>query len=322
MKCKLFQILLLCLFSSLAQAQMPSQTVVWSGFPPGGLGDQVSRPLLQRMKARWPGVLVYETKPGASGRIAIDFVKRALPEGGHVLQTTSSAMTVYPHTYGKKLQYDPLADFIPIGPVVFYTFALAIGPAVPAEVKTISQLVQWASAHPSLANYGIPATGSTPHFAGIMFERATNISLKSIPYKGSGPQLIDLLGGHISMGFHPIGEVLQYAREGKLRLLAVTSPQRWPSVPEVPTFSELGFKNVSNIDYIGWYAPSKTPMYFVRQLNQAMQESLDEPGMRELLDKLSLQGGRESPEVFATRVRDDLQRWGPVVRSTGVTAED
>ena len=318
-----FELFLLSLFASAAvHAQVPSQIVVWSGFPPGGLGDQVSRPLLQRMKARWPGTLVYDIKAGASGRIAIEFVKRAAPDGTNVVQTTSSAMTVYPHTYGSRLQYDALADFIPVGPVVLYTFALAVGPAVPAEVKTIPQLVQWAAANPNLANYGIPATGSTPHFAGIMFERASNISLKSVPYKGSGPQLIDLLGGHISMGFHPIGEVYQYAKEGKLRLLAVTSPQRWPSVPEVPTFAELGFRNVSNIDYIGWYVPAKTPMSFVRQLNQAMQEALDEPGMKELFDKLSLQGGRESPEVFAARVRADHQRWGPIVKSSGVTAED
>jgi tripartite-type tricarboxylate transporter receptor subunit TctC len=317
-----FEMLLLALLSPAVQAQAPAQTVVWSGFPPGGLGDQVSRPLLQRMKTRWPGVLVYDTKPGAGGRLAVDFVKRAAPDGTHVLQTISSAMTVYPHTYGKKLNYDPLVDFIPVGPVVFYTFALVVGPAVPPEVRSVADLVKWATANPNLANYGIPAAGSAPHFAGMIFERASNVDLKSIAYKGSGPLLIDLLGGHVSMGFHPIGEVLNYAKTGKLRLLAVTSPQRWPGIPDVPTFTELGFKNVSNVDYIGWYVPAKTPLDLVKQLNRAMQDALNDPEMKEIFDKLALQAGRDSPEAFATRVREDLQRWGPIVRTTGFTPED
>lgn len=317
-----FELLMLGLLSASTQAQVPAKTVVWSGFPPGGLGDQVSRPLLQRMKARWAGTLVYDVKAGAGGRIAVDFVKRAIPDGANVLQTTSSVMTVYPHTYGKKLQYDPLTDFIPIGPVVLYTFVLAVGPAVPPEVKSLGDLVKWAAANPTLANYGIPAAGSSPHFAGMMFERASNVGFKSILYKGSGPLLNDLLGGHVSMGFHPIGEVIQYAKVGKLRLLAVTSPQRWPLVPEVPTFAELGFTNVSNVDYIGWYAPARTPMDLVRQMNHAMQETLAEPEMKELFEKLSLLGGRESPEAFAMRVREDHQRWGPIVRASGFTADD
>lgn len=314
--------MLLGLLSTPTFAQVPAQTTVWSGFPPGGLGDQVSRPLLQRMKARWPGVLVYETKPGASGRIAVDFVKRAAPDAANVLQTISSAMTVYPHTYGKKLTYDPLVDFIPVGPVVFYAFALVVGPAVPPEVRTISELVRWAAANPTLANYGFPAAGSAPHFAGMMFERASNVALKGIPYKGSGPQLVDLLGGHLSIGFHPIGEVVGYAKSGKLRLLAVTSPQRWPGVPDVPTFAELGISSLPSVDYIGWYVPAKTSPHLVQQLNRAMQETLNEPEMKEIFERLSVQAARETPSAFAARVRDDIQRWEPIVKSTGFTPED
>jgi tripartite-type tricarboxylate transporter receptor subunit TctC len=300
----------------------PAQTTIYSGFPPGGLGDQVTRPLIDRLKGRYPSTLVYDSKPGAGGRIAADFVKRAPADGSVLLQMPSSPMTVYPHTYGKKLTYDPLADFVPVTPLVAYTLSMTVGPGVPAEVRSVADFVRWARANPDKANYGIPAPGSSPHFVGMMFEREAGVPMKSIPYKGGGPLLTDLMGGQVPVAFNVISEVLPHLKSGRLRSLAVSSPQRWAALPEVPTLAELGFKDIAVVEYLGLYAPAKTPRELVQRLNAAVQEALQTPEMQEVFTRSGLLPLRESPQVFADRVRDDLARWGPVVKATGFTPDD
>ena len=300
----------------------PAQTIVWSGFPPGGLGDQVARPLVERLKGRWPGVIIIDSKAGAGGRIAADFVKRAAPDGANLLGAPTSPMTIYPHTYGKKLSYDPLTDFVAITPLAAYTFSMTVGPGTPDEVKTVADFVKWAKANPDKANYGIPAAGSVPHFVGMMFERGAGVPMKSIPYKGGAPLLQDLMGGQIPVAFNVISEVLPHIRSGKLRSLAVASPQRWAALPEVPTLAELGWKDIQAVEFLGWYGPAKLPAEFVNKLNAAVQEALATPEMQETITRLGLLPMRESPEVFAQRVKDELQRWGPIVKATGFTPED
>jgi tripartite-type tricarboxylate transporter receptor subunit TctC len=306
--------------SALAQ-QQPAATVIWSGFPAGGLGDQVARPLIERLKGSYPGVMILDAKPGAGGRIAAEHVKRAQADGATLLGAPSSPIVLYPHVY-KKLPYDPLVDFVPVTPLAAYTFSMTVGPGVPAEVKTVADFVKWAKANPEKANYGVPAQGSVPHFIGMMFERQSGVPMKSIPYKGGAPLLQDLLGGQVPVAFNVISEVLPHVRSGKLRSLAVTSPQRWAAVPEVPTLAELGYKDIAVVEYLGWYAPAKTPPDLIKRLNAAVQEALQTPEMQEVFARNGLLPLRESPEVFAARVKDDIQRWGPIVKATGFTPED
>ncbi|MFY9511660.1 MAG: tripartite tricarboxylate transporter substrate-binding protein [Rubrivivax sp.] len=300
----------------------PAQTVVWSGFPPGGLGDQVTRPLLDRLKGRWPGTLILDSKAGAGGRIAADFVKRAAPDGATLLQVPSSPMSIYPHTYGKKLSYDPLADFVPVTPLAAYTISATVGPGVPAEVRTLPDLVKWAKANPDKANYGVPAPGSVPHFIGMMFERSSGVPFKSIPYKGGAPLLQDLLGGQVPLAFNVTSEVLPHLKAGRLRSLAVASPQRWPALPDVPSFVELGFKDIAAVEFLGWYAPAKTSPDLVRRLNAAVQEALASPEMQEVFSRNGLQPLIEGPEAFAVRVKNEVAHWAPIVKATGFTPED
>ncbi len=305
--------------SALAQ---PAQTVVWSGFPPGGLGDQVSRPLMERLKNRYAGTLILDSKPGAGGRIAADYVKRAAPDGATLLQVPSSIVTVYPHTYGKKLGYDPMVDFVPVATLAAYTISMTVGPMVPPEVKTVQDFVAWAKANPNLANYGIPAPGSSPHFVGMMFERASGLPLRSIPYKGGAPLLQDLMGGQVPVAFNVISEVLPHLKSGKLRSLAVASPQRWAAAPDVPTFTELGYKDIVVVEFLGWYAPARTPPQLVRQLNAAVQDAIGSPEMQEVFTRNGLLPLRDSPEAMAARVKTELTRWGPIVKATGFNPED
>ena len=311
----------LAMVTGAARAQ-PAQTIVWSGFPAGGLGDQVTRPLMDRLKGRWPGTLILDSKVGAGGRIAADFVRRAPADGATLLQVPSSIVTLYPHTYGKKLSYDPLADFVAVSPLAAYTVSMTVGPMVPVDVKTVADFLRWAKANPEKANYGIPAPGSAPHFAGMMLERATGVPLKSIPYRGGAPLLQDLLGGQIPVAFNVISEVLPHVKAGRLRSLAVASPQRWAALPEVPTLSELGHKDIVIVEFLGWYAPARTSPELVRNLNAAIQDALGSPEMQDVFNRHGLVALRQSPDAFAAHVKDELNRWGPIVKASGFTPED
>jgi tripartite-type tricarboxylate transporter receptor subunit TctC len=199
---------------------------------------------------------------------------------------------------------------------------MTVGPGVPADVKTAADFVRWAKANPDKANYGIPAPGSVPHFVGMMFERAAGVPMKSIPYKGGAPLLQDLMGGQVAVAFNVVSEVLPHVRSGRLRSLAVASPQRWAALPDVPTMVELGYKDIVAVEFLGWYAPAKTPPDIVARLNAAVQEALATPEMAAVFQQHGLLAVRESPEVFSARVKDEIARWAPIVKATGFTPED
>ena len=308
-------------WSAPGAAQPAGTTVIWSGFPPGGLGDQVTRPLIDRLRGTWPSTLVLDSKPGAGARIAVDFVKRATADGNTLLQTPSSPMTLYPHLY-KKLSYDPQADFAAVTPLVEYCFSFTAGPGLPAEVKTLADYLAWAKANPAQANYGIPAAGSALHFAGMLLARASGLDLKSIPYRGGGPLLQDLLGGQVPVSFNVVSEVAPHVKAGRLRALALTSAQRWPGLEAVPSFAEQGFKDIVFIEWLGWFAPARTPADTVQRLNAAVREAMAGPEMVEVVNKLGLRARSASPAEFAAMVKADLERWGPVVKATGFSADE
>ena len=304
-----------------AGAQPAGTTVIWSGFPSGGLGDQVTRPLIDRLRGKYPATLVLDSKPGAGARIAVDFVKRANADGNTLLQTPSSPMTLYPHLY-KKLSYDPLADFAAVTPLVEYCFSFTAGPGLPAEVKTVADYLAWAKANPTQANYGIPAAGSALHFAGMQLARASGLDLKSVPYRGGGPLLQDLLGGQVPVSFNVVSEVAPHVKAGRLRALAVTSAQRWPGQDSVPTFAEQGFKDIVFTEWLGWFAPARTPADLVQRINIAVREAMASPEMVDVVAKLGLRARSASPAEFALLVKADLDRWAPVVKATGFSAEE
>ena len=214
------------------------------------------------------------------------------------------------------------ADFVPVTPLAAYTISLTVGPGVPAEVRSVPDLVRWARANPDKANYGIPAPGSVPHLIGMLFERGSGVPFKSIPYKGGAPLLQDLLGGQVPVAFNVTSEVLAHVKAGRLRSLAVASPQRWAALPEVPTLSELGHKDIVIVEFLGWYAPARTSPELVRNLNAAIQDALGSPEMQDVFNRHGLVALRQSPDAFAAHVKDELNRWGPIVKASGFTPED
>lgn len=304
-----------------AQAPVAGTTSIISGFPAGGMGDFVARPVAERLRGKYAPSLVVESRVGAGGRIAVEYVKRAAPDGMTILQIPSSPMVLYPNTY-KKLNYDPLADFTPVTSTVTYAFSVTAGPGLPAEIKTLADFLKWAKANPRQASYGVPAAGSALHFAGMMLARASGVELQHVAYRGGAPLLQDVMGGQIPVSINVIGEVAPHIKAGKLRSLGVTSAQRSMFLPDVPTLAEQGFKDIVVQEWLGWFVPAKTPGEQVARLNSMVREALKAPDVVEGLAKNSLQPFTQSTEEFVAMVKSDLARWAPIVKATGFTAED
>ena len=304
----------------MAAAQLNGTAAIISGFPAGGMGDHVARPLAERLRGKYAANVLVDAKVGAGGRVAVDYVKRAAPDGLTILQIPSSPMTLYPNTY-KKLAYDPLADFIPVTSTVTYSFVLTAGPGLPAEIRTVADFVKWAKANPKQASYGVPAAGSALHFVGMMLQKEAGVELTSVAYRGGAPLLADVLGGQIPVSINVLGEVMPHIKSGKLRGLAVASAQRSPFLPDIPTLTEQGY-NIAVQEWLGWFLPARTPMETVQRLNALVREGLQAPEYIAALAANGLQPVSQSPEEFARLVRSDFQRWTPIVKASGFSAED
>jgi tripartite-type tricarboxylate transporter receptor subunit TctC len=308
-------------FGSASAQTLNGNAFIISGFPAGGMGDQVARPVAEKLRGKYAQGVLVEAKVGAGGRIAVEYVKRAAPDGLTILQIPSSPMTLYPNTY-KKLAYDPLADFIPVTTTVTYAFVLTAGPGLPAEIKTVADFLKWAKANPKQASYGVPAAGSALHFAGMMLKQASGVDLQAVAYKGGAPLLNDVMGGQIPVSISVLGEVLPHIKSGKLRGLAVTSAQRSTFLPDVPTLQEQGFKDIAVQEWLGWFVPAKTPPEVVQRLNALVRESLASPEYIKQLAENGLQPVHQSPEEFARILKADFNRWTPIVKASGFTAEE
>ena len=304
-----------------AAAQISGNAFIVSGFPAGGMGDLVSRPLAEKLRGRYATNVLVESKVGAGGRLAAEFVKRATPDGLTILQIPASIMTLYPHIY-KSLGYNPLTDFVPVTTTATYTYSFTASAALPADIRTVADFVKWARANPGKSSYGIPATGSALHFAGMMLRRATGIEFTAVPYRGGAPLLTDMLAGAIPVSFNVIGEVATHVRAGKLRSLAVTSPARSPFLPDVPTMVEQGYADIALQEWLGWFLPARTSPDVVRRLNELVREGLQAPEVVTSLTNGSLQPRYTTPEEFAVVLRQDYERWAPIVQATGFSAAD
>ena len=307
---------------SFAQALPLEQVKIINGFPVGGSADTTSRRVGEKLgsSAFTKNAAVVENKTGAAGRIAIEAVKAASPDGTTLLLTPYSMMAIYPHIY-KQLSYDPFTDLMPVAMASSLVHGLAVGPMVPATVRTVKDYLAWAKANPKDASYGSPAAGSTPHFLGALLGLNNGVDLKHIPYRGSTPGVTDLIGGQLASMFTPHGDFLANHRAGKLRILATSGKQRSAFVPEIPTFIESGFPDLIVEEWFGFYAPAKTPANIIASANAAINAALKE---KSVIDSLAIQGllpvGGTAAQMAADQ-KLQFDAWGPIVKKIGFTAE-
>lgn len=309
-------------FARSAFGQPIEQVRIFYGFPAGSAGDVTARRVAEKLAgtpySRLPGVV--ENKPGAGGRLALEALRAAAPDGATLAMTPFSALAIYPHIF-KKLGYDPAKDFMPVSISAVMHHGFAIGPVVPAEVRNLKDFLAWAKANPALANYGSPGAGSTPHFLGALLGLSANVDLKHVPYRGSVPGVTDVIGGQIAAMCTPSGDFLQNHRAGKLRLIATSGAARSPFSADVPTFAEQGFPEITTEEWFGFYAPARTPAAIVGAANAAITTALKDPAMIEGLGAIGLIARGSTPEAQAASQQAETDRWGPLVKKIGFTAE-
>ncbi len=225
---------------------------------------------------------------------------------------------MYPYVY-TKLGYDPVRDLVPVSQVCDFVHALAVGPAVPASVKTLQDFAAWCAANPKAANCGNSGDGSMPHFLTIMLSRALKTQIEPVPYKGAAPAVNDLLGGQLTSLIAPEGTFTPYMTDGRLRLLGISGEKRSPFFPSVRTFAEQGAASVVASEWFGMFMPAKTPPAVVARASQAIAAAVRLPEMTEKFAKFGMVNVGSSPDELQSRLKADLQFWGPVVKSSGFT---
>lgn len=304
-----------------ALAQGLDQVKVIYGFPPGSAGDSVARRVAEKLAGtaytKNPGVV--ENKPGAGGRIAIETLKASPADGSVLALAPVSALAVYPHIY-PKLSYRPEdVTQVSIGAVMYH--GLAVGPAVPAEVKTLKDFLAWAKANPDRANYGSPGAGSMPHLLGALLGLRAGVALRHVPYRGTVPSITDLVGGQVAAAMNPSGDYLQYMKSGRVRVLATSGKQRSPYLPDVPTFTELGYPDVTSEEWFGFYAPARTPAATLANANAAINQALKDKAVIDSLALVGLLAHGSSAQEMAADQKAEFERWAPLVKQIGFTAE-
>jgi len=290
------------------------------GFPAGGGTDITARVLAQALQGSYASSIIVENRPGASARLAVEYVKNAPADGSVMLFTPDFAMTLYPSSF-KALKYDPVKDFIAVGPVTKGELVLSIGPAVAAEVKTLQDYIAWCKANPGKANIADTSAGATPHFAGVMLAQEAKITLTPVHYRGGAPAMEDLIGGHVPASVNPVSEVMAFAQAGSIRALAVTGEQRTPFLPDVPTMKEQGF-NVVVESLPGVFVPAKTPAPVVAALNAAMRKAVASKEMIDSLAKFGTEPASMATAEYTAWVEKEIARWGAVVKASGFAALD
>jgi tripartite-type tricarboxylate transporter receptor subunit TctC len=310
------------LCSSLAGARAqsyPSRTITLIiPFPPGGSTSLVGRVIADKMSRLLGQSIVVDNRAGAGGTVGTKAAAKADPDGYTLLLGYTGTLAVGPSLY-KNVGYDPRKDFAPIGMIGNAPTSLVVHPGFPA--KTVAELIAFAKANPGKVNFGSAGTGTVSHITGEYFARSAGIRLMHIPYKGTGPELSDLLGGHIPMGFAPIPATHANVSAGLLRALAVTGTTRSNLLPDVPTMIEAGVPGFDASLYYGLVAPAGTPRPVIDKLNRELRAAL---ASEEVKKQLGLDGTEitpGTPEAYADFIDRDERKWSELVKASGVEQE-
>jgi tripartite-type tricarboxylate transporter receptor subunit TctC len=289
------------------------------GFAPGGGTDIVARSLAPKMSEVLGQQIVVDNRPGAAGTIAADLTAKAASDGYTLLMGHSNSNAIAPFVLSK-VPYDAATDFTAITYIGYVPNVLVVHPSVPAN--SVAELIELAKKKPGEYTYASSGVGSTQHLAGALFAKLTDTQLNHIPYKGSGQAVVDLIAGQVNMNFDTMPPVLPHIREGKLRALAISTPQRLPQLPDVPTFNEVGIRG---FDVTNWYSvmgPKALPKEIVAKLNDAVKKAMADPAIRPKLEAQGVQfGGPQTPEEFTAFIRTELAKYQRLVKELNVRAD-
>jgi len=322
-RCSLYCAVLL--IASFAQFATPVYAQQWPAravrlvvpFPTGGGTDAFARPLAIKLSAQLGQQVIIDNRGGAGGTIGADAVAKSAADGytlllGAVHHTV--AVSAYPN-----LPYDLEKDLTPITSVGAVPDVLVVNPKVPAH--SIRELIAYSKANAGKVNYGSSGNGTTRHLAGIIFNAKTGTSMVHVPYKGSGPAMAALLGGEIDLIFEGLGSASTQIRAGKIRALAVTSPQRSPAFPEVPTMAEAGVPGFESISWYGLWAPAATPRDILGRLHAEVGKALASPELKSIWAQQGAESGGEPTEQFARYIKSEIEKWGTVVRQNKIVID-
>ncbi len=284
-------------------------------FPPGGGVDLMTR-LVADILSRTLGQPFYvDNRPGAAGNLGADLLAKATPDGYTLGTMTVGSHGTNPSLY-VNLPFDPIRDFTPISMLVIQPNVMVVPPSV--GVTSVAEFIALAKDKPGQLNFGSTGNGTTLHLCGELFKQMTGIDMVHIPYRGAGLALPDLLSGRLHVMFNNLPTVMPHIRSGKLRALAVTTRERWPELPDVPTLEEVG---LTGFDVSSWYSlmgPANLPRDKVTALNRAVVQGLQTPEMRARLLEMGTRAASGTPEQLAAFVESEIARWAPVVKATGL----
>ena len=296
--------------------QKPVRLVV--PFTAGGSMDILSRLLSQKINEAYGQTFIVDNRTGAGGNIGTEIVARAAPDGHTLLVGGIGTMAINPSLY-TNLPYHPLKDFEAVTLLAKMPNMLAVNPALP--VKSVKDLIALAKAKPGVLNYGSAGPGSNPHILAEYFKLLTKTDIQQISYKGVPPAITDLIAGQLSLLFATVPTVIPHAKSGRVRGLAVTSAQRLPQLPELPTIAESGVPDYEATQWNGLLAPAKTPRKIVAVLNAEIVKTLHRADVRERLAAEMVEPVGSTPAEFAAFMKAEIARWAPVVKASGMKPE-
>lgn len=280
-------------------------------FPPGQAADIFARLTANRLSQMWGQHIVVDNRAGGGGVPGVMVVKQALPDGYTILVGTSGTLGVNPNVY-TKIPYDPVKDFAPASNIFIVPLVIVAHPSfVP---KTVAELVTAAKAKPGSINFASAGQGTAQHMTGELFKSKAGIDLVHVPYKGSGPGMIDLVGGQVPLMVDSQASALPFIKSGKIRAIAVTTTTRTPQLPDVPTVAEAGYAGFSGVGWSGFVLPKGTPREIVDKISKDTQAALREPALSDRIVALGAIPDPRTPQQYADYIRTEIAQWGEVAR--------
>ena len=303
------------LATPLARANDDTAIHVLVGFPAGGGSDVIARLLAEKLQAELGRNVVVDNRPGAGGQIAAQQLKAARPDGTTVFLSHDHTISILPQVV-RKPGYAPTEDFVALGGFATFVNGLAVSAATPAN--TLSEYVEWVrSRQGGKSAIGIPAPASTPEFLVQLIGRKYGLALTAVPYKGSAPMIADMLGNQIAAGTGSVQDFIEYQRAGKLRVIGVLGGKRQAALPDVPTFSEMGFGGLEDTPFYGLWAPRGTPAAFIDRFTRALDKVVALPEVRARLTDLGLTVGYMTPQQLDQRERAYTKVWSRIIADSG-----